>query len=130
MSHAVHFRDRLGAVQLEDVASLEDALHRVEQLRSDEGAADVRVFREVPVEVRTYYRAVVADGDGEVAVPVAEAVPAPAAAEASVPAPMPVVDSLPGATVMSPPSAPRVEQGADGEPATGDEPRRSRFARS
>jgi len=119
MGHAVHFRDRLGVLQLEDVPTLEDALHRVEDLRNQPGVAEVRVFCEVPVEVRTYYRAVVADADA--VVPATEAVAAPAS----------VIDALPGATVMAPPSTPRARPDHDAELATtGDEPRRSRFARS
>jgi hypothetical protein len=60
MGHAVHHRDAAGEVHLEEVASLEAALEVVERLR-DEGTADVRVYREVPVEVRTYHKAVVVE---------------------------------------------------------------------
>jgi hypothetical protein len=49
MGHAVHYRDASGASQLEDVASLEAAVELVERLRNEDGASDVRVFREVPL---------------------------------------------------------------------------------
>ncbi|MCC5947939.1 MAG: hypothetical protein JJT89_05740 [Nitriliruptoraceae bacterium] len=61
MSHAVHYRDAAGDDHVEDVGSLDAALELVERLRNDDGAQDVRVFREVPIEVKTYYRVVVAD---------------------------------------------------------------------
>lgn len=60
MGHAVHYRDASGQPQLTDVPSLDAALELVERLRND-GAEDVRVFREVPIEVRTYYRVVALD---------------------------------------------------------------------
>lgn len=63
MSYAVHHVDGEGATHLEDHASLDDALARVEALRNDGRAAKVRVFKEIPIEVRTYYR-VVAVEDG------------------------------------------------------------------
>ncbi len=64
MGYAVHYRDASGAAKLEDTESLDVALERVEQLRNEDGATDVRVFREVPVEVRTYYKVVAADEGG------------------------------------------------------------------
>ena len=57
-AHAVHYRGRDGGPELEELPSLEAAIVRVEQLRNEDAASDVRVFREVPIEVRTYYRVV------------------------------------------------------------------------
>lgn len=58
MSYAVHHVDAEGRGHFEDVASLEAALSAVEELQSDGRRAQVRVFKEVPIEVRTYYRVV------------------------------------------------------------------------
>lgn len=84
MGYAVFHRDDAGTPTVEDVPSLEVALEIVERSRNGEGPRDVRVFREVPIEVRTYYK-----------VPVAEEVEAPAAgADASVPAEAAEVDAV------------------------------------
>lgn len=81
MGYAVHHVDGTGATQLEDVPTLDDALARVETLRNDGQASGVRVLREVPIEVRTYYRVVAVDetvdpaataADGEPPQPVAD----------------------------------------------------------
>lgn len=69
MGYAVHYRDAAGAAKLEDVESLDVALERVEQLRNEDGASDVRVFREVPIEVRTYYKVVAVEGKHDVEPP-------------------------------------------------------------
>jgi hypothetical protein len=61
MGYAVFHRDEAGAPTLEDVASLEAALEIVERSRNGDGPEDVRVFREVPIEVRTYYKVQVAE---------------------------------------------------------------------
>lgn len=60
MGHAVHHRDAGGETHLEEVATLASALELVERLR-DDGSTDVRVYREVPVEVRTYHKAIVVE---------------------------------------------------------------------
>jgi hypothetical protein len=86
MGYAVHHVDGTGATQLEDVATLDDALARVETLRNDGQASGVRVLREVPIEVRTYYRVVAVD---EAAEPAAEP-----GADAPAPAPEPVADEV------------------------------------
>ena len=135
MSHAVHFRDANGAAQLEDVESLDAAIERVERLRNDEGASEVRVFKEVPIEVRTYYRVAVVEpsaGDAEVA-------PAPAAAQdatapllTEVPAPPAPIEPPSGAMVMSrPPMAAPDEAPAEDAAAehAGGEHRRQLFSR-
>lgn len=64
MTYAVHHVDAEGCGQLEDTGSLEDALARVEVLRNDGAVSEVRVLKEVPIEVRTYYRVVAVEGDG------------------------------------------------------------------
>jgi hypothetical protein len=61
MGYAVFHRDEAGTPTVEDVASLEAALEIVERSRNGEGPRDVRVFREVPIEVRTYYKVQVAE---------------------------------------------------------------------
>jgi hypothetical protein len=65
MSYAVHYRDASGESRLEDVTSLEAAVELVERLRNEDGASDVRAFRDVPLEVRTYYKVVVAVEEDE-----------------------------------------------------------------
>ncbi len=72
MSYAVHHVDGAGTTHLEDHATLDDALARVEMLRNDGEASEVRVLKEVPIEVRTYYR-VVAVEDASDAPPAAPA---------------------------------------------------------
>lgn len=71
MGYAVGHRDAAGVQRIEDVASLEAAVELVERLRNEQGPADVRVFREVPIEVRTYYKVVVADEAEGAGVPAA-----------------------------------------------------------
>jgi hypothetical protein len=65
MGHVVHHRDDAGERHLEEVASLEAALARVETLTDAHGSTEVRVFREVPIEVRTVHKAVVLPDDGD-----------------------------------------------------------------
>lgn len=87
MGYAVCHRDDTGTLKVEDVASLDAAVEVVERLRNEDGASDVRVFREVPieVEVRTYYKVSIADDEAPAPVAVTtdlDAVPpAPAPAE-------------------------------------------------
>lgn len=90
MGYVVGHRDATGVVRLEDVESLDQAIALVERLRNEDGTSDVRVFREVPFEVRTYYKVVVTeDEDARTPAPVEVAVAAsapPAAPAASEPA--------------------------------------------
>jgi hypothetical protein len=58
MGYAVHYQDGSGECRLEDVSSLEAAVELVERLQNEDDATGVRAFREVPLEVRTYYRVV------------------------------------------------------------------------
>lgn len=104
MGYAVHHVDGTGATQLEDVPSLDDALARVETLRNDGQASGVRVLREVPIEVRTYYRVVALEEAGEPAVaPVVEALPEPVADEAVAELPEPAPRTVPPVR-LEPPS--------------------------
>jgi hypothetical protein len=58
MTYAVHHVDADDSPQLEEFPSLEAGLARVEALRNDGDVSEVRVFKEIPIEVRTYYRVV------------------------------------------------------------------------
>jgi len=58
MTYAVHHVDAADSPQLEEFPSLEAGLARVEALRNDGDVSEVRVFKEIPIEVRTYYRVV------------------------------------------------------------------------
>jgi hypothetical protein len=114
MGHVVHHQDASGTTHLDEVASLDAALERVEELRNRDGASAVRVFREVPVEVRTYYKAVAVE----------EAPTAPAwSGSAEVPS---------GAMPLVPSVAVRedvVEEAAADEPASTESHRRPLFSR-
>lgn len=109
MSHAVHFRSGDGSTTFEPLGSLDEALARVERLRNEEGVSEVRVYREVPVTFRTYYKATVAE-EGTSA-PTDEA---PAAAPEPPPAPQrptssptsSPADPPPGAMPLNPPPTP------------------------
>lgn len=123
MGYAVCHRDATGTLHVFDVDSLDAAVEVVERLRNEDGPRDVRVFREVPIEVRTYYKVVIAEDE----VPAVDAVapatdPIPAApVEAPtepVSEPVPVVVAAPSAPVeplpgafplASPPPPPAVE---------------------
>jgi hypothetical protein len=116
MGHVVHHQDASGTTHLDEVASLYAALERVEELRNRDGASAVRVFREVPVEVRTYYKAVAVDD-----------APAPTSPAWSGSAEVPS-----GAMPLVPPVAVRedvVEEAAADEPASTESHRRPLFSR-
>jgi hypothetical protein len=144
MGYAVCHRDETGTLKVEDVASLDAAVEVVERLRNEDGASDVRVFREVPIEieVRTYYKVSIADDESPAPVAVTtdlDAVPpAPAPAEPEVvdgPAPAasagPVLPTapLPGAFSLAstPVPQPAVEVHELDDAADGS--RRSLFSR-
>lgn len=114
MSHAVHYRAADGDPRFEQAGSLEQALAQVERLRNEEGVSDVRVYREVPIAFRTYYKATVAEEEPATSVPpVVESTPTPP----------------PGAMPLSPPVQPVAkahEDVADGDGAK----RGSLFSRS
>lgn len=112
MSHAVHFRSADGSTTFEPVASLDAALARVEQLRNEQGVSEVRVYREVPVTFRTYYKATVAEEP-------AAAAPTPAPTGADETAPPAPPAAPPGAMPLSPPATAAT---ADDGDETADEP--------
>ena len=118
MGHAVHYRNAAGESRLEDVSSLSAAVELVERLRNQDGAQDVRVFREVPLEVKTYYKVVVAEEDADTP-PAPSTPPAPARDAADEPPP--------GAMNISPPpaNATAAHAVAGGAEDDGDQPRRS-----
>lgn len=122
MGHVVHYRTATGDSRLEDVSSMDAAVELIERLRNDEGVEDVRLFREVPLKVRTYYKVVIDDEAEEATA--APTVP-PARPEAAGDEPPP------GSMNLSPPpaAAPAGVVPAAEEPE--DEPRRtSLFHRS
>jgi hypothetical protein len=82
MGYAVFHRDAAGTPTLEDVASIDEALAIVERSRNGDGPEGVRVFREVPIEVRTHYTVHVAD---DAVAPVEATAPAEAAAAPQAP---------------------------------------------
>ena len=122
MSHAVHFRSSDGSTTFEPVGSLEDALARVERLRNDEGVSEVRVYREVPVAFRAYYKATVVEDEQQPEASAAASTPVAGSAPATPASPPP------GAMPLAPPPAAangRDEIGAEGPgdaEAPSDEP--------
>lgn len=112
MDHVVHYRDVSGTPHLEDVPSMDAAVALIERLRNEDGAEDVRLFREVPLRVRTYYKVVVDE---------------PEAAGAAEPAPhveSPGDEPPPGAMNLAPPPAP-ASSAVPGEDEAAEEPRRA-----
>jgi hypothetical protein len=122
MGYAVAYRDAAGEARLEDVTSLEGAVELVERLRNEDGASDVRAFREVPLEVRTYYKVVAVEGNGA-PVPVDE-VPAPVDELPAAPQ-----DPPPGAMPLSPPKVTVHAESSGGEEPAADGRRGSLFSR-
>lgn len=61
MAHAVHYRTAAGETKVEEVGTLDAAVSMVERLRNDEGVSDVRVYREIPIEFKAYYKVSVVD---------------------------------------------------------------------
>lgn len=120
MGYAVHHVDADGQTQLDDHASLDEALAQVETLRNDGAVSEVRVLKEVPIEVRTYYRVVAVED-----APVTEPAPAPTTERV-----VAAVEPPSGSTVMGPPpSNPRVEVDGGDEELAASEPRRALFGR-
>lgn len=131
MSHVVLSKGASGEAKVDEVGSLDEALQQVERLRNEDGISDVRILREVPIEVKTYYR-VVALEDGPAAAPVEpsgdpHAVPdSPPLAPASGPR----TDPPSGSAVLAPPHAvPSASVNDDLEELT-SERRSSLFGRS
>lgn len=107
MGHVVARRDGTDW-HLEDVATLDAALERVEHLRNEDAEADVRLFEELALEVRTYVRVALATD------PPAPAAAAQEAHVATAPEPeAPAVDAPPTAPVdVAPPAEPSSDDAA------------------
>ena len=120
MGHAVHYRDENGE-KFEDVDSLDAALRLVEKLRNEREVTDVRVFRQVPIEFRTYFRAAVVDEDegAPAASPATPTARPTAVANGDAPTPPPAVsDPPPGSMPLVPPAAKASDEPSEeGEPA-------------
>ncbi len=152
MTYVVHRVDAEGRTQLADVGSLEEALSMVERLRNAGSSTDVRVLKEVPIEVRTYYRVVAVEADAaasSAATDPTEPVPQDAVARAvreepgaevapttSAPASEPprvtAVFGVPpsGATVMGPPPGATTPECPETAERAAQETRRPLFSRS
>ncbi len=104
MDHAVHYRTGDGATRFEEAGSLEAAVAMVERLRNDEGVSDVRVYRQVPIEFKTYYKVSVLGEGAPAAAAGAAASGAPAARPAATPSPAPQQPQATPATPATPPA--------------------------
>jgi hypothetical protein len=122
MSHAVHYRDAAGNIHLEDRPSLDAALELVERLQNEDGPTGVRVFREVPIEVKTYYRvvAVAADTDAPSTESVAESVDEPVATEPVATEPVEAPVAAEPAEVVAPTASPEPAVAEAHEPAVAE----------
>ena len=109
MKHVVLSTDATGQPKVDDVDSLDEALQLVERLRNDDGVGDVRVLREVPIEVKTYYKVVALESE------------ASAAGEAA-PAPAPDVDAAPSTDTGTSPAPDVAAAPSDDAPTPLDQP--------
>lgn len=144
MTYAVHHVDAADSPQLEEFPSLEAGLARVEALRNDGEVSEVRVFKEIPIEVRTYYRVVAVEDAavdgvtvpaGEDAAPATPPEPAdPGAGEPVAAASVPEVgnghrpattDAPSGSVVMTPPPVAPAAEAA--EPVAAESEHRGRL---
>jgi hypothetical protein len=158
MTYAVHHVNGQGAPQMEEFPSLEAGLARVEALRNDGDVSEVRVFKEIPIEVRTYYRVVAVEDDAVPEPPVQVSPPEPELEAALPPAveeptpvaedelwepeaiedepvreqpPVPVAQEPPsGAVVMGPAPVSIPREAPESPPEPAHEHRRSLFSRS
>lgn len=112
MQYLVRYRTPDGIDRYEEIATVEGAIALVERLRNEQGVSDVRVYRQVPIEIRTYYKVVVHDESQQ----------------------EPIVEAPPGAMplgarpVARPSGEPAVEEAAEpDEPVAG---KRALFTRS
>ena len=104
MSHVVLSKGASGEPKVEESSSLEEALKQVERLRNEGGVSDVRILREIPIEVKTYYR-VTAVEDGATPAPPAAAPTAPTPDIAPLSAAGQRTDPPSGSAVLAPPHA-------------------------
>lgn len=91
MAHLVRHRTPSGDMVTHEVDDLDAAVARVERLRNDDHAEDVRVFAEVPLQFETYVRVSVA----ETSAPVPPSEPADVAPEPAVDEAVPVPPAAP-----------------------------------
>ena len=122
MKYVVLSTDAAGQPNIEDVDSLDSAVQLVERLRNDDAIDDVRVLREVPIEVRTYYKVVALEGEtsegaqgGQGTAPLARANAEVASADET---PTEATESVPEPSAAAADAAPPAEQpvGAENEP--------------
>lgn len=131
MGHAVHYRTSSGETRFEEAESLEAALAKVERLRNEGGVSDVRVFREVPIAFKAYYKVTVAEGDeatvGDTPSPTSPPPAAPASVDTPPPGAMPLTPS--GVHAGPPAAAPEAvtseDVDADAAPAAEAEGKRA-----
>lgn len=129
MGHGVRYVTGAGERRFEEVESLDAALARVERLQDDHDASDVRVYRQVPIEVRTYYKVVAVD-DPVVAVPSRSATqPAPDVADQPPPGSMPLRPAPVVAAVPAPGADDDDGDGTVDSESGADGSRRSLFGR-
>lgn len=119
MQYLVRYTTPEGVDRYEEVATLEAAIALVERLRNEEGRSDVRMYRQVPLEVRTYYKVVVREGEA----PREDEVPRTGEAPHAGMSPVP-----PGAMPLSP-SSPQVASDSGATDVESLDGRRSRFGR-
>lgn len=101
MAHLVRYRNPDGEVVTEEVADLDAAIRRVEVLRNEAAADDVRVWAEVPLRVETVVRVSVASQEADTPAATPSAPEADAADDDTPPAPSAPVEPPPGA-MLSP----------------------------
>lgn len=119
MAHLVRHRTPAGDMVTHEVDDLDAAVARVERLRNDDHADDVRVFAEVPLQFETYVRVSVATADPSAPVPPVDAPvePVDVAADPMVDEPAPV----PPATPVPPPPGVLAPVRVDAPSADADE---------
>ena len=125
MKHVVLSTDATGQPKVDDVDSLDEALQLVERLRNDDGVGDVRVLREVPIEVKTYYKVVALESEasattGEAAPEPAPAVDAPPSTDAGTP-PAPDVTAAPSDDAPTPVDQPAAQDAGSGPDVPGND---------
>lgn len=111
MGHLVRYESPEGEERYIDVEDLDAAVQRVEKLHNEDGIRNVRVYREVPLEVRTYVKVAVAGEEGSAS---------GTSSGASVRASGSSADAPSGAAVISPPPASAASQEAVGEATQAD----------
>lgn len=128
MSHVVLSKGASGEQNIDEAGSLEQALEKVERLRNDGDVTDVRILREVPIEVKTYYRVVALDEAATDAAPASDGSDAPTPSPPATPLTVaPLGEPPSGSAVLSPPPA-AAQPPAEEEALTGDR-RSSLFGR-